>query len=241
MNKFYEFLDNIGFGTGILIVIGLGTLAITVYKMYKQFKADSIQRATDQLKAIEAGENLKKSMDDISKSISELNSKISEVDSKVEAFDRKYIDNINKIQNDMSIISETLENNTQESMNADAVLDNKLNEYNRNIEKVSGSLSKLEAQTNRLIESDRENIKAYIANVHKASTNDGYIDFHILSIVETQYATYLEENGNTFIEKLMCEIRELPTEKPGKKTTKRSTSTTTKTTTRKKSPSKSEK
>lgn len=210
-------LDGVGLGTGVAIIIAVVVFGYGLYKVYKKFSEDIAQRAQNQVIAEEASENLKKSIDSITSSLVELDSKITSVNSKVTDFDEKYTESIEDIKDEITAITEKLESSKMESNNADAVLENKLTEYNKNIEKLSGALTNLEAQTNRLVESDRDSIKAYIVGVHKSATNEGYIDLHTLSIVESQYITYLSENGNSFVEKLMTEIRDLPEEPPKKK------------------------
>ena len=251
--KMVDFLDGIGFGTGLLIVCALISILILGYKYFKGFRKTIDDQAEERIAARETTKKIQASIEETNNTLKELTLKISNVENKVTDLDTKYSNTIRDITTDMCNMTNRLETNMQESNNADAVLEAKLNEYNLNIEKVGNNLSDLTAKTNRLIESDRESIKAYIAGIHKTATTDGYIDFHILSIVEHQYETYLRENGNTFVAKLMEEIHTLPNSKeemsdddyddddddepvvPVKKTTRKKTSATTKkATTRKK-------
>ena len=250
--KMVDFLDGIGFGTGLLIVGALISILILGYKYFKGFRKTIDDQAEERIAARETTKKIQASIEETNNTLKELTLKISNVENKVTDLDTKYSNTIRDITTDMCNMTNRLETNIQESNNADAVLEAKLNEYNLNIEKVGNNLSDLTAKTNRLIESDRESIKAYIAGIHKTATTDGYIDFHILSIVEHQYETYLRENGNTFVAKLMEEIHTLPNSKeemsdddydddddepvvPVKKTTrKKPSSTTKKATTRKK-------
>ncbi len=186
-----DFLDGIGFGTGLLIVGALISILILGYKYFKGFRKTIDDQAEERIAARETTKKIQASIEETNNTLKELTLKISNVENKVTDLDTKYSNTIRDITTDMCNMTNRLETNMQESNNADAVLEAKLNEYNLNIEKVGNNLSDLTAKTNRLIESDRESIKAYIAGIHKTATTDGYIDFHILSIVEHQYETYL--------------------------------------------------
>lgn len=65
-----------------------------------------------------------------------------------------------------------------------------------------------------LIESDREDIKAWITDKYHYFSHKGWIDDYSLDCIEQRYARYVKEGGNSFIGDLMSKIRALPTEPP---------------------------
>ena len=72
-------------------------------------------------------------------------------------------------------------------------------------------INKMAKLINILIKSDRDDIKAWITEKHHYFCYDlGYIDDYNLQCVEARYKHYKEENGNTFIDELMKDIRALP-------------------------------
>ena len=81
---------------------------------------------------------------------------------------------------------------------------NTLELHNEQIDKMAKSIS-------ILIKSDKDDIKAWITEKHHYFCYDlGYIDDYNLQCVEARYKHYKEEDGNTFIDELMKDIRALP-------------------------------
>ena len=70
-------------------------------------------------------------------------------------------------------------------------------------------------QVQNLIKSDRDAIKAYITKEHHHFCYEvKWIDDYNLDCLEKRYQRYVEEGGNSFIESLMEEIRDLPRRPP---------------------------
>ena len=64
---------------------------------------------------------------------------------------------------------------------------------------------------NILITSDKDDIKAWITEKHHYFCYElGYIDDYNLQCIEARYKHYKEEDGNTFIDGFMTDIRALP-------------------------------
>lgn len=62
-----------------------------------------------------------------------------------------------------------------------------------------------------LLESDRDDIKAWITREHNYFCNKlGEIDTYSLDCINKRYQHYVKEKGNSFIEDLMNEIKALP-------------------------------
>lgn len=61
-----------------------------------------------------------------------------------------------------------------------------------------------------LIQSDRDDIKAWITEKHHYFCYEKkYIDDYTLDCIEKRYAHYTNEGGNSFVEDLMIDLREL--------------------------------
>lgn len=85
----------------------------------------------------------------------------------------------------------------------------KLFEYHQ---KVDLQMGELLMKIDDLIESDRDDIKAYIVEKYHYFYNKGKIDNYNLDCLEKRYAHYLKEHGNSFIKQLMDELRALDKE-----------------------------
>lgn len=68
-----------------------------------------------------------------------------------------------------------------------------------------------------LLESDRDDIKAYITEKHHYFCYEKkWINDFNLDCIERRYSHYIQEGGNSFIEGFMKELRSLPKEDPFK-------------------------
>lgn len=75
---------------------------------------------------------------------------------------------------------------------------------------------------NMMIESDKEGNRLSIVSEYYNAMEKGYIEVYLLQALEYRYERYLEENGDSFIENLMKELRRLPHEPHKKPTRKKS-------------------
>ena len=70
---------------------------------------------------------------------------------------------------------------------------------------------KIQLDVDDLIQSDKEDIKAFITNRYRYFAKKlGYIDEFSLDAIEIRYARYKKEGGNTFVDDLMVKLRNLP-------------------------------
>lgn len=75
----------------------------------------------------------------------------------------------------------------------------------------NNEITKISKAIDILINSDKDDIKAWITEKHHYFCYDlGYIDDYNLQCIEARYKHYKEENGNTFIDGFMTDIRALP-------------------------------
>lgn len=113
----------------------------------------------------------------------------------------------------------------QEEEQEEQDIENKICKQDKQIEELRNSLADTNKQIERLlrrvdllINSDKDSIKAYITREHHHFCYEQkWIDDYSLDCIEKRYAHYKEENGNSFIDGLMEELRELPKIPPSRK------------------------
>ena len=87
------------------------------------------------------------------------------------------------------------------------MIDNLIKQQN----KVLLDIESLNKSITMLIESDKDDIKAWITEKHHYYCyNLKYIDDYNLECIEKRYHHYVDEGGNSFIANLMAELRQLP-------------------------------
>ena len=88
-------------------------------------------------------------------------------------------------------------------------------ELRSQISGIATQVSNLSGKIDLLIESDKDDIKAFITReYHYFCEQKGWIDDYSMDCIERRYNHYLEEKGNSFIAQLMEAIRALPRKKP---------------------------
>lgn len=76
--------------------------------------------------------------------------------------------------------------------------------------KYDAKLERLTEQIAMLVESDKENIKAYITERHHYFVEEkGWVDYHSMDCLEKRFAIYQKEHGNSFAADLMNDLRSL--------------------------------
>lgn len=100
-------------------------------------------------------------------------------------------------------------------------IQDKLNEDKKNFDNVYQAYQELESslkevadKVDLLIKSDKDDIKAYITEKHHEFCKQEWIDDYTMDCIERRYEHYVEECGNSFVKKLMEELRELPNRPP---------------------------
>lgn len=77
--------------------------------------------------------------------------------------------------------------------------------------KTGEDIKQLSSHLDLLMESDKDDIKAWITREHHYFCYTlGYIDDYSLDCIEKRYKHYQDEGGNSFIADLMKELRALP-------------------------------
>ena len=76
---------------------------------------------------------------------------------------------------------------------------------------IQKSIRKMDEQIDILTRSDKDDIKAFITReYHYFTEQKGWIDDYSMDCIEKRYSHYKEYHGNTFIDTLMEELRDLP-------------------------------
>lgn len=88
-------------------------------------------------------------------------------------------------------------------------------ELRTQIKGVSDQVAVITGKIDLLIESDKDDIKAYITReYHYFCESQGWIDDYSMDSIERRYSHYLEEKGNSFVAQLMEALRALPRQRP---------------------------
>lgn len=103
---------------------------------------------------------------------------------------------------------------TTNDENVNKAIQNNTDSINKIIElqeSIQDRLDKIDIAIKELTDSDRDNIKSWIVEKHHYFCYEkGYIDDYSLDTIEKRYVRYKAEGGNSYVECLMEEVRELP-------------------------------
>jgi phosphoenolpyruvate-protein kinase (PTS system EI component) len=108
------------------------------------------------------------------------------------------------VQEEISDLKEAFKKKTQS-------LDAKNQEINEGFDKINEQINILTDKVNLLVDSDKDDIKAFITREHHYFCyQKQWIDTYSLDCIERRFVHYRQENGNSFVEDLMKELRALP-------------------------------
>ena len=86
-----------------------------------------------------------------------------------------------------------------------------LQQQELDIKELRKNIESIQSNINLLIESDKDDIKAYITEKHHFYCyQQKYIDDYTLNCLEKRFNHYEVEGGNSFVRNLMDELRALP-------------------------------
>ena len=86
-----------------------------------------------------------------------------------------------------------------------------LQQQELDIRELRKNIESIQSNINLLIESDKDDIKAYITEKHHFYCyQQKYIDDYTLNCLEKRFNNYETEGGNSFVHNLMDELRALP-------------------------------
>lgn len=86
-----------------------------------------------------------------------------------------------------------------------------LRQQEKSIKELKNNMESIQSKMNLLIESDKDDIKAWITEKHHFYCyQQKYIDDYTLDCLEKRFSHYEVEGGNSFVHTLMEELRALP-------------------------------
>lgn len=95
--------------------------------------------------------------------------------------------------------------------NIEAKREKDTQELHQEIAAVAKQVSSLTGKIDILVESDKDDIKAFITReYHYFCEQKGWIDDYSMDCIEKRYNHYVEEKGNSFVGQLMTALRALP-------------------------------
>ena len=92
--------------------------------------------------------------------------------------------------------------------------DKDLENLTQQIGGVADQVSNLATKVDLLVDSDKDDIKAFITREYHYFCAKGWIDDYSMDCIEKRYQHYIDEKGNSFIEHLIAELRLLPKKPP---------------------------
>ena len=141
---------------------------------------------------------------------------------KIEEHDSKIVQtaesntNEEEFKNDMKELAKTVKNMADRldvkanSESIDASILKKMETYEESNNRINVKIDTLHDNMNMLIDSDKEGIRSFITMQYYEAIDKGYIEIYKLEALECRYEKYLKENGDSFIAKLVEELRTLP-------------------------------
>lgn len=107
-----------------------------------------------------------------------------------------------------------------ERYNKEKEMNEHFDELETSVKSIADNMNNLNDKVNILMESDKDDIKAWITREHHYFCyQKGWIDDYSLDCLERRYEHYKEEHGNSFIGELVNEVRNLPKQDPSEKQT----------------------
>lgn len=111
---------------------------------------------------------------------------------------------------------EYAETKTQEDLDAKLQQESvAIQKLEKNQAEIMTAMEKLSNKIDALIDSDKDDIKSFLVKEHHYFCYQrGWVDDYSLDCCEKRYKHYIQEGGNSFIEDMMNEIRDLPKQPP---------------------------
>nr|DAW33824.1 MAG TPA: hypothetical protein [Caudoviricetes sp.] len=204
-SEFLQWLDSFPghLGTILAVIIGgvglITALVTSIMKLKKEYE----QRIVDMTRKEETDRKFK---DDISEMIREV--KI--LKDNTEFMSQQYAETQRELNGKIDNLTVMIEETKQKDKDQDSMIETKMTELNTTMSDFRKDINANKDQLDVLIASDKESIKSFIVSCYYQAKSDGYVNSHLMQIIEERYETYKKENGNSYVGGLMNELRAFP-------------------------------
>lgn len=204
-SEFLQWLDSFPGHLGTILAVTIGgvglitALVTGIMKLKKEYE----QRIVDMTRKEETDRKFK---DDISEMIREV--KILKDNS--EFLSQQYAETQRELNGKIDNLTVMMEETKQKDRDQDSMLETKMTELNTTMSDFRKDINANKDQLDVLIASDKESIKSFIVSCYYQAKSDGYVNSHLMQIIEERYETYKKENGNSYVGGLMNELRAFP-------------------------------
>lgn len=204
-SEFLQWLDSFPGHLGTILAVTIGgvglitALVTSIMKLKKEYE----QRIVDMTRKEETDRKFK---DDISEMIREV--KILKDNS--EFLSQQYAETQRELNGKIDNLTVMMEETKQKDRDQDSMLETKMTELNTTMSDFRKDINANKDQLDVLIASDKESIKSFIVSCYYQAKSDGYVNSHLMQIIEERYETYKKENGNSYVSGLMNELRAFP-------------------------------
>ena len=204
-SEFLQWLDSFPGHMGTILAVTIGgvglitALVTSIMKLKKEYE----QRIVDMTRKEETDRKFK---DDISEMIREV--KI--LKDNTEFMSQQYAETQRELNGKIDNLTVMIEETKQKDKDQDSMIETKMNELNTTMSDFRKDINANKDQLDVLISSDKESIKSFIVSCYYQAKSDGYVNSHLMQIIEERYETYKRENGNSYVSGLMNELRAFP-------------------------------
>lgn len=204
-SEFLQWLDSFPGHLGTILAVTIGgvglitALVTSIMKLKKEYE----QRIVDMTRKEETDRKFK---DDISEMIREV--KI--LKDNTEFMSQQYAETQRELNGKIDNLTVMMEETKQKDRDQDSMLETKMTELNTTMSDFRKDINANKDQLDVLIASDKESIKSFIVSCYYQAKSDGYVNSHLMQIIEERYETYKRENGNSYVSGLMNELRAFP-------------------------------
>lgn len=204
-SEFLQWLDSFPGHLGTILAVTIGgvglitALVTSIMKLKKEYE----QRIVDMTRKEETDRKFK---DDISEMIREV--KI--LKDNTEFMSQQYAETQRELNGKIDNLTVMIEETKQKDRDQDSMIETKMTELNNTMSDFRKDINANKDQLDVLIASDKESIKSFIVSCYYQAKSDGYVNSHLMQIIEERYETYKRENGNSYVSGLMNELRAFP-------------------------------
>lgn len=197
-------LNHIPLGTAIVIILAvLGTFFAT-YKKFKKYKDAYDHQVIVENQREQEDNTYKAKVNELSDKLDTLTLAINNVNERIEGFESAINNKLNQVNRD-------IESNHMNNANKIDEMRDEIQKHTQELTEIKKSLVSTNDRVKLLVESDKEDIKAYVTGQYNKWIPLGHIDLITLQSIESRYSKYVEEKGNGFVKKMMDDLRNLPT------------------------------